>query len=62
MLTTEEAREALHQAEERDIRLALTQTGGNVTRAARQLRISRPTLYRHMEQYGIRRIVVIDPA
>ncbi|MBW2059002.1 MAG: PEP-CTERM-box response regulator transcription factor [Deltaproteobacteria bacterium] len=47
-----EAREAL----ERDlIRQALARNRGNMTKAAAQLRISRPTLYELMEKLGIQR-------
>ena len=60
MLTTEEARRALAEAEERDIRAALERAGGNVTEAARRLGLSKPTLYRRMAAHGIKRRVVID--
>jgi DNA-binding NtrC family response regulator len=40
-------------AEKEAIQYALRHTGNNVSRAARELRISRVTLYRLMEKYGI---------
>lgn len=40
-------------AEERLVRQALEQTGGNIQRAATLLGLSRPSLYRRMEKYGI---------
>jgi DNA-binding NtrC family response regulator len=40
-------------AEERLVRQALERTGGNVQRAAALLGLSRPSLYRRMEKYGI---------
>ncbi len=41
------------QAEERMVRQALSQTAGNIQRAAALLGLSRPALYRRMEKYGI---------
>jgi DNA-binding NtrC family response regulator len=41
------------QAEEHLVRQALTQSGGNIQRAAAALGLSRPALYRRMEKYGI---------
>lgn len=41
------------EAEERLVRQALERTGGNVQRAAALLGLSRPSLYRRMEKYGI---------
>ena len=41
------------EAEERLVRQALEQTGGNIQRAATLLGLSRPSLYRRMEKYGI---------
>jgi DNA-binding NtrC family response regulator len=43
----------VEQAEERLVRQALEQTGGNIQRAAAKLGLSRPALYRRMEKYGI---------
>jgi DNA-binding NtrC family response regulator len=40
-------------AEERLVREALERTGGNIQRAATLLGLSRPSLYRRMEKYGI---------
>jgi len=40
-------------AEERLVRQALERTGGNIQRAATLLGLSRPSLYRRMEKYGI---------
>jgi DNA-binding NtrC family response regulator len=40
-------------AEERLVREALERTGGNIQRAAGLLGLSRPSLYRRMEKYGI---------
>ena len=41
-------------AEQAQIRRALTANRGNITRAARQLGLSRQALYRRLEKYGIR--------
>lgn len=59
MQTAEELRRALVEAEERETRRALDEAAGNVTAAARALGISKPTIYRRMERYGIqvRRVV-----
>lgn len=43
----------VEQAEERMVREALDRTGGNIQRAAAQLGLSRPSLYRRMAKYGI---------
>jgi DNA-binding NtrC family response regulator len=43
----------VEQAEERMVRQALERTGGNIQRAAAMLGLSRPSLYRRMEKYGI---------
>ena len=40
--------------EQERIRRALVANGGNITRAARQLGLSRQALYRRLEKYGIR--------
>ena len=40
-------------AEEKLVREALERTGGNIQRAATLLGLSRPSLYRRMEKYGI---------
>ncbi|KAB2901072.1 MAG: sigma-54-dependent Fis family transcriptional regulator [Dokdonella sp.] len=40
-------------AEEKLVREALERTGGNIQRAASLLGLSRPSLYRRMEKYGI---------
>ena len=45
----------LEEAEGEAIRNVLAAEGGNLSRAARRLGISRPTLYRKLEQHGIRR-------
>ncbi|OHV72692.1 sigma-54-dependent Fis family transcriptional regulator [Ensifer sp. LCM 4579] len=42
-------------AEEEALRAALAAEHGNLSRVALRLKISRPTLYRRLEQYGIRR-------
>lgn len=47
--------ESLSDAEERAIRRALVTEDGNLTRVAAVLGISRPTLYRKLKAYGIRR-------
>jgi len=44
---------SVEAAEERLVRQALERTGGNVQRAAALLGLSRPSLYRRMEKYGI---------
>jgi DNA-binding NtrC family response regulator len=41
------------EAEESLVRQALERTGGNIQRAATLLGLSRPSLYRRMEKYGI---------
>ncbi len=41
------------EAEEQLVRGALERTGGNIQRAATLLGLSRPSLYRRMEKYGI---------
>ncbi|WP_300621087.1 sigma-54 dependent transcriptional regulator [Dokdonella sp.] len=43
----------VEQAEERMVRQALERTGGNIQRAAAQLGLSRPSLYRRLQKYGI---------
>lgn len=45
----------LEEAEGEAIRNVLAAEGGNLSRVARRLGISRPTLYRKLEQHGIRR-------
>jgi transcriptional regulator of acetoin/glycerol metabolism len=42
-------------AERQAMKSALEAEGGNLSRVARRLGISRPTLYRKLDQYGIRR-------
>ena len=44
---------AVDAAEEKLVRQALDRTGGNIQRAATLLGLSRPSLYRRMEKYGI---------
>jgi len=41
------------EAEEQLVRQALERTSGNIQRAATLLGLSRPSLYRRMEKYGI---------
>jgi DNA-binding NtrC family response regulator len=41
------------EAEEQLVRQALERTGGNIQRAATLLGLSRPSLYRRMEKYGV---------
>lgn len=43
----------LEDAEEKVIRNALTKFGGNLTKVAKALNISRPTLYKKLEKYDI---------
>jgi transcriptional regulator with PAS, ATPase and Fis domain len=43
----------LEALEEHAIRQAMKREGGNVSRAARALGISRASLYRRMEKYGL---------
>ncbi|WP_192384404.1 sigma-54-dependent Fis family transcriptional regulator [Mesorhizobium silamurunense] len=45
----------LAEAERQALKNALAAEGGNLSRVAQRLGISRPTLYRKLEQYGIRR-------
>jgi transcriptional regulator of acetoin/glycerol metabolism len=45
----------LVEAERRAMKNALAAEGGNLSRVARRLGISRPTLYRKLDLYGIRR-------
>jgi DNA-binding NtrC family response regulator len=44
---------SVDEAEEQLVRKALERTGGNIQRAATLLGLSRPSLYRRMEKYGI---------
>jgi transcriptional regulator of acetoin/glycerol metabolism len=44
----------LSELERFAIEAALQRTGGNVTRAMRQLGIGRTTLYRKLKKYGLR--------
>lgn len=44
----------LETAERANIEMALARSGGNLSRAASMLGISRQSLYRRMEKYGIR--------
>ncbi len=46
---------SLGEIEEEAVRMTLDLTGGNQSAAARILRISRPTLVRKMDKYGLRR-------
>jgi sigma-54 dependent transcriptional regulator, acetoin dehydrogenase operon transcriptional activator AcoR len=46
---------SLVEAERQAMKNALAAEGGNLSRVARRLGISRPTLYRKLDQYGIRR-------
>lgn len=46
---------SLAEAERQALKNALVAEGGNLSRVAQRLGISRPTLYRKLEQYGIRR-------
>ncbi|ABN76610.1 sigma-54-dependent Fis family transcriptional regulator [Cereibacter sphaeroides] len=48
--------QSLDEVEETAIRQAFAAARGNVTRVAAILGVSRPTLYRKMRQYGIRRL------
>lgn len=48
------AREAVKLVEKRAILDTLSQTGGNVTQAAKALGISRATLQNKMKAYGLR--------
>lgn len=48
----------LVEAERQAMKNALAAEGGNLSRVARRLGISRPTLYRKLDQYGIRRSFV----
>ncbi|RUV02784.1 sigma-54-dependent Fis family transcriptional regulator, partial [Mesorhizobium sp. M6A.T.Cr.TU.017.01.1.1] len=45
----------LVEAERQAMKNALAAEGGNLSRVAKRLGISRPTLYRKLDQYGIRR-------
>ncbi len=51
--TTPDAELSVDQAEERVVREAMERTGGNIQRAAALLGLSRPSLYRRLEKYGI---------
>lgn len=46
-------RAARARAEREVVQLALTQTGSNLSKAAKLLRISRPTLYDLMQQHQL---------
>jgi DNA-binding NtrC family response regulator len=52
--TAEEAVKALDQVERDSIEKALTKTGGNRTRAAELLGISRRTLIYKLKRYGLK--------
>jgi transcriptional regulator of acetoin/glycerol metabolism len=54
-VTTEKLEGTLVDAERQMMKNALVAEGGNLSRVARRLGISRPTLYRKLDQYGIRR-------
>ena len=43
----------LEQAEEKTIRDAMERYGGNLTKVAQALNISRPTLYKKINKYNI---------
>jgi DNA-binding NtrC family response regulator len=51
---TAPAADSLEEVERRAIRDALASCGGNLSEAARRLGIGRSTLYRKMDQYGLR--------
>lgn len=53
-------REVRAQAEQRAIQRALTQVGGNLSRVADLLGISRPTLYDLLDKHGLRKSVDSD--
>ena len=45
----------MEEAEEKElIRKILEECGGKISRVARMLGMSRPTLYKKMERYGLR--------
>ncbi|WP_287322825.1 sigma 54-interacting transcriptional regulator [Mesorhizobium sp.] len=54
-LSAESPGGTLVEAERQAMKNALAAEGGNLSRVARRLGISRPTLYRKLDQYGIRR-------
>ena len=54
-VSPDESEGTLADAERQAMKNALASEGGNLSRVARRLGISRPTLYRKLEQYGIRR-------
>lgn len=60
--TTDELRQALEEAIERETRQALIDAGGSPTQAARLLGITRPTVYRRMWKYGIEVQRVVNEA
>ena len=55
LLPAQSLAELLQEAEDREIRRALEDTGGNLAQAARRLEIDRNTLKRKMALYGIDR-------
>lgn len=55
LLPAQSLAEVLQEAEDREIRRALEETGGNLAQAARRLEIDRNTLKRKMALYGIDR-------
>ena len=48
-------REVRHEAESKAIRVALTKSYGNISKAAEMLGITRPTLYDLLSKYGCQR-------
>ena len=53
-------REVRAEAEKRAIRRALTREGGNLSRVAHLLGVSRPTLYDLLEKYDLKKVIDAD--
>ncbi len=52
-VSASDSEETLEMAEERTIRKAMDKYKGNLSLVAKSLDISRPTLYKKLEKYGI---------
>lgn len=62
MTDSETLEQQLDRATEKAVREALAASGGSPTKAAVLLGVSRQTVYRYIERFGITRRVVLDEA